>query len=633
MRQIVLLLLGFLAFQGLHAQIPDSLQEVNATDTLTNQANIFTLETAANYINGLLEMDKLWRTEEDTLKAALERLLYHYTEPFDSIQSRLSDYQYDSISFSNQAFINYDSIPLYWLNDTTFIFDTIFFMQAPFVTRQLIVEPVEPMGVLLSSDTLPEPKVLMDSIFQEPDTIYEVYIDSLLLDSLNLQMYNYVDSMFVPPLMELDSTQSLTLLPDSTYLVLADTSWALVGNERSPFYIVPNEQVPDSLQKAVYRLLEFTNIRDSIPLDIKDIDGNETRYWISTGKEELTRYWIKNSKNDSITVWVGNPDENTLSVLLEDQVNINRMSKRLIDDVPITLAMPETSLLKVELMQKIPQFWQYNVASNLAFSQTYLSNWSKGGESALSTLFDIKGEAKYINSTNKTSWNNNGRIKYGSIFIGKNGLRTNTDIFELNSKFNKSIKGKFDFSATFYMKNQVAKGYKYPTDSTRNLVSKFLSPGTFTIGLGTEYKPFKHTMINLSPISYKNTFVLDTVNVDQTSHGIEIDKKVKQEMGGQLVVENSLKIWKGLEINNSMRFFANYFAKPMNVDVDWEINLKKQITWFFTVSANLHMIYDKDILFPVIENDIPVVNPDGSPLKVPKMQFKEFVGLSFSFNF
>ena len=49
---------------------------------------------------------------------------------------------------------------------------------------------------------------------------------------------------------------------------------------------------------------------------------------------------------------------------------------------------------------------------------------------------------------------------------------------------------------------------------------------------------------------------------------------------------------------------------------------------------NLHLIYDDDIRFVVMDsNDQPVILPDGSEKKVPKAQFKEFMGLSLLFNF
>jgi len=284
-------------------------------------------------------------------------------------------------------------------------------------------------------------------------------------------------------------------------------------------------------------------------------------------------------------------------------------------------------------LEKVPIIWEYDLATSMAFSQTLLSKyWAKGGQSSVSSMLDMKGEIKYNDLKKKQKWISSARMKYGAILSGDYGLRTNTDIFEINSQYNKVIQGKFDFSSVFYMKNQISKGYNYPNDSVA--VSKFLSPGTFTVGIGIEYKPFKHTQINFSPLSYKITFVMDTAVIDQTHHGIQADRRTKQELGGQLVMKNKLTIMKGLEINNSLRMFASYSARPMNVDFDWEINLKKQFTWFFAVSANFHMIYDKDILFAITDDmDQPMLLLDGTPKKEPKLQFREFVGISVAFKF
>jgi hypothetical protein len=46
------------------------------------------------------------------------------------------------------------------------------------------------------------------------------------------------------------------------------------------------------------------------------------------------------------------------------------------------------------------------------------------------------------------------------------------------------------------------------------------------------------------------------------------------------------------------------------------------------------MIYDDDVRFPVLDEDgQPELLPDGSVHKVPRLQFKQFLGLSFLFNF
>jgi hypothetical protein len=62
--------------------------------------------------------------------------------------------------------------------------------------------------------------------------------------------------------------------------------------------------------------------------------------------------------------------------------------------------------------------------------------------------------------------------------------------------------------------------------------------------------------------------------------------------------------------------------------------LDRKINWFFTIRLNLHLIYDDDVRFTVMDAEgLPVLGPDGAEKQVPRAQFKEFVGLSLLFQF
>ena len=303
-----------------------------------------------------------------------------------------------------------------------------------------------------------------------------------------------------------------------------------------------------------------------------------------------------------------------------------------IEYLPEFVVIPERSLKSMKELEPEPIYWDFGLGSAFTLNQTYLANWTKGGESSFSTVFDILGEATYNNKEAKTQWINTMRINFGTIRTKENGYRKNQDLFEINSKFNRNAWGKIGMSASMYMKTQLAYGYNYPNDSV--VVSKFMNPASTTIGLGFEYKPAKNTSLNLAPLSSKNTFVLDTALIDQTRYGIDKDKRGMYEMGMQLVLHNKITPFKDMSIVNHVRLFSNYLNKPQNVDVDWEMNLEQRINWFFTIRLNLHLIYDDDIRFDVMDSEgNPVLEPDGSTKTEARVQFKEFVGLSLSFKF
>lgn len=608
-------------------------QAIIKTETIPDTLTNFTPVSASQYIEELLQTKSLWRPGSEELKYSLKRLNDHYHEPFDSVSIRLSEYKFDSIRIESRDFVHYDTIPTKWLNDSTFIFDSDKLTKEPYFFKEKILKRQVDTSEYLLLKNISDPALITDSVFIVQDTIREKIIDSTLLDNLHIKMYLLVDDKITPALIKPGTRRMAEFLLDSSALVYSDTTTLLVSDKNSPFYIVPNKGLSHSLMLAVNQLIDYTWERDSIQLFFNDINGHKTPIWLRSGVNDPKRYWLKNINNDSITIWIGNPDKYDISMFLEEEVNISRMSKLTLEDVPITTSKPNTMLVKVKPLEEIPVYWEHELTSNLLVSQTYLSeNWAKGGESALSMLLDIKGTAQYTDKKSKTKWLNSGRLKYGSIITKENGMRTNTDMLEFNSQYNKLIKGKFDFSTLFYFKTQIAKGYKYTKD-TAILTSKFMNPATFTIGLGAEYKPFKHTEINYSPLSYKNTFVLDE-SIPRSAHGIPNDKKSLQEMGSQLLITNKLDILDGLLIDSKLRLFSSYFNNPQNIDVDWEINMKQQINWYFTISANFHMIYDDDILFNVTNDDgTKVLNADGSVKKLPGLQFKEYMGLSFNFNF
>ncbi|MFO7977600.1 MAG: DUF3078 domain-containing protein [Bacteroidales bacterium] len=657
---LFLFLLSGLLFPGTtfsQSSQPIPVQEIKNP---TNQEVPPSTLTASEYISFLLESDSLWRSDGDSLRLALQRLILHVHEPFDSVGVRLARFNYQDIELQLTSLVHRDTLPVRWLNDSTFIFDTLALQKEPFIIQETLVRhlvdtipamvpdstynvPEQPdfMGQprvapddsthLATADTLDLLALKVDSLLQVRDTITRVFIDTTYLESLNLQLYKIEQGQINPGVVPPGSRQTTAFVADSTAMVFSESFRAIVANEQSPFFVVPHMNMPDSLEWAVNTLLGYTQERDSIPLYINDVFGKNEPFWLTTGKQEMYRYWIRNAANDSITVWVGNPSTNDLTLLLEDDVYVERLEKKAADDIPIISLVPLKSLARLEPIKEIPTYWNYGMASAFTLNQTYLSNWARGGANALSSMLDVNVRAAYTNKEAETQWNSSGRIRYGTTKTEEQGFRTSTDILELNSQYNRVIQGKVDFSTVFYFKTQIAKGYKYPNDSV--VVSKFMNPGTFTVGAGIEYKPDKDTRINFSVLSYKNTFVLDTSGIDQTKHGISANRMTRPEMGGQLVVTSRVTILDGLEVYNSLRLFSGYLEKPQNIDVDWEISLEKQLGWYFTIRPSLHLIYDDDILFPVLGADNePVLLPDGSEKKVPRLQLKQFLGLTLSFK-
>jgi hypothetical protein len=630
--------------------IPADMVSYNSTDPVS-----FTPEEAADYLRKLVGEEDLWWSPDDTIRFSLARMSDHFREPFDSVRVRLLGFPYHLFTPYQASQVLRDTLPVRWLIDNHFIVDTVPLMRDPLVYRQTLVMrtldgfpnlygdelpglPADSLPeffreslVALYGDSLPELESLLRDLLQVKDTITQVSIDSQYLESRGVVLHRVENGEVLPPLLPENSPKTASFLPDSAHILVSESRRVVAAGNEAPFYMLPSEHTPDSLRYALETLLTYTYERDSILVYLNDLEGRRTPFWLTSGQDDLVRYWVKNAENDSITIWMGNPSKFDLAMVLEEDLLVERMEKRPADAIPITTIRPERTLASVKPLDEIPIYWNFGFTSSFSLNQNYLSNWARGGESSVSGMLDMSTAANYTNKASKTRWTNSGRLRYGSIMTKERGTRTSTDIIELNSQFNRELREKLAFSTVFYGKTQVARGFNYPNDSVP--ISRFLNPGAFTIGVGVEYEPVKKTLINLSPLSYRNTFVLDTVNINQTAHGVDADKRSRQEMGGQLVFRNTLTIMEGMDLTNKVRMFSNYLEKPQNVDVDWEMTMNMQINWFFTIRLNLHLIYDDDIRFPVVnESGQPVLLPDGTEMKGPRTQLNQFLGLTLSFK-
>jgi hypothetical protein len=389
----------------------------------------------------------------------------------------------------------------------------------------------------------------------------------------------------------------------------------------------------DSIRAAVNVLLDYLEARDSSIIRFTGPGVGEIPLWLNSGSDRMIRFWLKNDLADSVTVWIGNPARNTIGLYLEHGVSIRRptrqgnVSEARIDVEP----RDNTTLIDINRILTKSQYWRYRTEASFSLNQGSVSNWVKGGENNISTALDLTWFADYNNKSKLLSSANFARLKYGLIKSGKEDIRKNLDLLETNSKLNHKAFGKFDFSAIMLFKTQVSKGYNYPDETP---VSKFFNPGVVTLGFGLDYKPNKKTSINLSPLSYKGTFVPDTSGIDQTKYGVAADRRSKHEPGASFMVMNEMRPMKNMVVTNRLQLFTNYVNNPLNIDVDWEMIIQTNLNWFTDVRLNTHLIFDDDtktLLFD--KDDNPVMGEDGKQRKTARVQFKELLGLSFIFRF
>jgi hypothetical protein len=283
-------------------------------------------------------------------------------------------------------------------------------------------------------------------------------------------------------------------------------------------------------------------------------------------------------------------------------------------------AWPQDSIPK----DSIPKdtIWTLSGEGLLNLTQTSFTQWAAGGENSL-TAIGILGLSANAERKEKWTWENRVRLAYGKTKTGAD-VRKSEDLLELHSKYGRVISTQLKYAIFLDALTQVDKGYNYPDDST--VVSQFLAPATTVFGTGIDWVPTKWLSVLVAPVTGKATFVADTMAVDQTTYGIDQDRKTRFELGTNITAKVETPLMENVTLATSLNFFSNYLENPQNIDVIWDLLLNMKVNKFITASITTKLIYDDDIL-------VPKTDADGNPYEGPGTQFKEILAIGFGYKF
>ncbi len=276
--------------------------------------------------------------------------------------------------------------------------------------------------------------------------------------------------------------------------------------------------------------------------------------------------------------------------------------------------------------------WKRGGVAAINFSQTSLTNWAAGGLNSLSLNGLFSGFATYKQA--KSSWDNLLEIGYGLIKQGSEGYRKTDDKIELTSKFGREAFKNFNYAALLNFRTQMSPGYKYP--GTENKISDAFAPAYLLFALGLDYKPSTYLSAFIAPVTVKFTFVTDKVLSDAGAFGVKPGETSRSEIGGYLRVIYTRSDFKGEFLRNvafttKVDLFSNYRDHPQNIDINWETLIALKVNKYISVSFNTNLVYDDNVKVPVDRNGDGIFEPTEAP--GPRTQFKEILGVGFSYKF
>jgi hypothetical protein len=244
--------------------------------------------------------------------------------------------------------------------------------------------------------------------------------------------------------------------------------------------------------------------------------------------------------------------------------------------------------------------WTKKGNISFLFNQANFNNWVAGGESSFSGTLGINYEFHYKNE--KTTWDNRILANYGLLQTKNADFEKKTDDrFEFNSIYGKKAFGEWYYSLILNFKTQFTTGYIYGEDTNgveiRTENTGFFSPAYLTFGPGFYWKKSDNLKVNLAPLTSKFTFVNSDYTsgigyIDGSYFGVDANKSMRYELGFYASGYYKFTLMKNVSAENFLSLYSNYLDKPLNIDIDYQLNIVMTINKTLSANFTFQTIYD-----------------------------------------
>ncbi len=308
---------------------------------------------------------------------------------------------------------------------------------------------------------------------------------------------------------------------------------------------------------------------------------------------------------------------------------------------------PETEQLIKSPFAVTDKGWVDRGSLSLNTTQTYLSNWAAGGNSAV----NITGLAAYsfFYRDEKHNWDNIINLAYGRSLIDLQQPSIKTDDkIDITSKYGRRTTPAWSYTGMLNFKTQFAPGYvagaRGLPDLSRGKIADWLSPAYFTVAAGMDYLKDRKFTCFISPFTCKGTIVKNQTLANAGQFGvtpavydgegnlIKPGENLRLEYGTYVRMGFS-QSWKDkYRLDSKAELFSSYLNNPGNIDFNIESVLACKFNKYLACSVILQMLYDDDVILvksPAYVDENGVSHPEK---RGPGLQFKEVIAIGFQYS-
>lgn len=231
--------------------------------------------------------------------------------------------------------------------------------------------------------------------------------------------------------------------------------------------------------------------------------------------------------------------------------------------------------------------WVPKVVAGLNLSQISLSNWTQGGEDAISWTLLSNGSLYYRSEI--WHFKNDLKVAYGRTKLGSSDYRTNDNELYLESVVSRNIGWAIDPYFSNTVRTALASGFDYSGDPVTE-IANFFDPGYLTQSLGFTYDKTPGFTSRLG-------FALQEVITNKfTSYsddpGTPEIEKVKIETGVESVTTADYTLMENILLKSKLRLFSRFDSFDV-WDVRWDNTIAAQVNEYVHVSLAFLLIYEE----------------------------------------
>ncbi len=253
--------------------------------------------------------------------------------------------------------------------------------------------------------------------------------------------------------------------------------------------------------------------------------------------------------------------------------------------------------------------WSWYTKLGVGFTTVQLTNWTGGGQDAISVALNCLASYDYTDSV--FFWDNEVQLGYGLVKQGKLAIQKSDDRIIVSSRASHKTADWYRFTGFVDLRSQFVDGFNYgalDTAGNPTLISSFFAPAFLTAALGAELRPVSQVKILAAPLSSRSTFVSDDriiaagVASGSGAFGLAPGERSRTSLGAVLNASIDWEMFTNVTLRTRFNGFMPYESPDL-----WVVTLENAV--MMKVNSWLNISWLSDVFY---DDRIPVLRTDGT---------------------